>query len=54
MNEFDNRAREWDTDKMHMDRSVAIAAELEKMIPFDPSLKAFEYGGRCRNFKFRA
>ena len=54
MNEFDNRAREWDTDKMLMDRSVAIAAELEKMIPFDPSLKAFEYEGRCRNFKFPA
>ena len=44
MNEFDNRAREWDKDKMHMDRSVAIAAELQKVIPFDPSLKALEYG----------
>ena len=54
MNEFDNRAREWDTDKMHMDCSLAIAAKLEKMIPFDPSLKAFEYEGRCRNFKFPA
>ena len=44
MNEFDDRAREWDRDKMHMDRSVAIAVELQKMIPFDPSLKALEYG----------
>ncbi len=44
MNEFDDRAREWDKDRMHMDRSVAIAAELEKMIPFDPSSKALEYG----------
>jgi tRNA (cmo5U34)-methyltransferase len=44
MSEFDARAREWDKDKMHMDRSVAIAAELEKMIPINPSMKALEYG----------
>ena len=44
MNEFDNRAREWDKDKMHMDRSVAIAAELQKMISLNHSKKALEYG----------
>ncbi len=44
MSEFDARAREWDKDKMHMDRSVAIAAKLEKMIPLNPSMKALEYG----------
>ena len=44
MSEFDTRAREWDKDKMHIDRSVAIAAELEKMIPLNPSMKALEYG----------
>ena len=44
MSEFDARAREWDKDKMHMDRSVAIAAELKKMIPLDHSMKALEYG----------
>ena len=44
MSEFDARAREWDKDKMHKDRSVAIAAELEKMIPLNPSMKALEYG----------
>ena len=44
MSEFDARAREWDKDKMHMDRSVAIAAELEKMIPINPFMKALEYG----------
>jgi len=44
MSEFDARAREWDKDKMHMDRSVAIAAELEKMIPLNPLMKALEYG----------
>ncbi|MDD2306140.1 MAG: class I SAM-dependent methyltransferase [Prolixibacteraceae bacterium] len=44
MSEFDARAREWDKDKMHMDRSVAIAAELEKMIPLHSGMKALEYG----------
>ena len=44
MSSFDSRAREWDKDKMHMERSVAIAAELEKMIPFKHSMKALEYG----------
>ena len=44
MSSFDERAREWDKDKMHMERSVAIAAELEKMIPINHSMKALEYG----------
>ena len=44
MSEFDARAREWDKDKMPMDRSVAIAAELERMIPINPFMKALEYG----------
>ena len=44
MSEFDARAREWDNVKMHTERSIAIAAELEKMIPINPSMKALEYG----------
>jgi tRNA (cmo5U34)-methyltransferase len=44
MSEFDARAREWDKDKMHMNRSVAIATELEKRIPLNSSMKALEYG----------
>jgi tRNA (cmo5U34)-methyltransferase len=44
MSSFDARAREWDKDKMHMERSVAIASELEKMIPLNHSMKALEYG----------
>jgi ubiquinone/menaquinone biosynthesis C-methylase UbiE len=44
MSEFDSRAREWDNDRMHMDRSVAIAAELAKKIPVDRPVKVLEYG----------
>jgi len=44
MSSFDSRAREWDKDKIHMERSVAIAAELQKMIPLNHFMKALEYG----------
>jgi tRNA (cmo5U34)-methyltransferase len=44
MSSFDSRAREWDKDKMHLERSMAIANELEKMISLHPSWKALEYG----------
>jgi tRNA (cmo5U34)-methyltransferase len=44
MSDFDARAREWDKDKMHMERSVAIASELKNMIPAGNGMKALEYG----------
>ncbi|MCK9412613.1 MAG: methyltransferase domain-containing protein [Prolixibacteraceae bacterium] len=44
MSSFDNVAREWDKDKMHMERSVAIAATLESMVALSPSMKAMEFG----------
>ncbi|NVN95637.1 MAG: methyltransferase domain-containing protein [Bacteroidetes bacterium] len=44
MSEFDARAREWDKDQIHIERSAAIAAELQKMIPLRPSMRAMEYG----------
>ena len=44
MSEFDARARDWDKDKMHIDRSVSIAAHLEEMIPLNHSMKVLEYG----------
>jgi tRNA (cmo5U34)-methyltransferase len=42
--EFDARAREWDENKIHTDRSVAIAATMKEMIPIKHSMKALEYG----------
>jgi len=44
MSSFDSRAREWDKDKIHIDRSVAVATELEKLVPLSHSMKALEYG----------
>ncbi len=44
MSSFDSRAREWDKDKIHIDRSVAVATELDKLVPLSYSMKALEYG----------
>jgi ubiquinone/menaquinone biosynthesis C-methylase UbiE len=44
MSEFDARAREWDKNLIHIERSQAIAEELQKMIPIEHSMKALEYG----------
>ena len=44
MSSFDSVAREWDKDKMHLERSVAIASGLEQMVPLQHSMKALEYG----------
>jgi 2-polyprenyl-3-methyl-5-hydroxy-6-metoxy-1,4-benzoquinol methylase len=44
MSEFDSRAKDWDKDKMHMERSTAIAEMLRKMIPLSSAMKALEMG----------
>lgn len=44
MNSFDERARLWDAEKIHLERSAVIAGFLEKMVPLNHSWKAMEYG----------
>lgn len=44
MNEFDIKAAGWDQNKMHWDRSEAIAAEIKTMIPLNTEMKVLEYG----------
>lgn len=44
MSEFDDKARDWDKDEMHIQRSLAIAGGIENMIPLCFSMKALEYG----------
>lgn len=44
MSDFDARARDWDTNPMHLERSEAIASELRKMIRLNTSMSALEYG----------
>jgi len=44
MSEFDSKAREWDKDKMHVERAEAIAKKLSEMVSLNKSMKALEYG----------
>ena len=44
MSDFDNLARAWDKEIIHMERSSAIASALETMVLLDPSMKAMEFG----------
>jgi 2-polyprenyl-3-methyl-5-hydroxy-6-metoxy-1,4-benzoquinol methylase len=44
MNEFDNKAQEWDSNPMHWERSAAIAEEIKKLIPLNREMTALEYG----------
>jgi tRNA (cmo5U34)-methyltransferase len=44
MNNFDERATTWDTNPMHLQRSIAIAEQLSKRIPFDSKWDALEFG----------
>ncbi|MFT3740563.1 MAG: class I SAM-dependent methyltransferase [Breznakibacter sp.] len=44
MSQFDHRARSWDSDPSHWERSGAIAKHLIETIPLSPTMKALEYG----------
>lgn len=44
MNEFDQKARDWDSNPMHTARSKAVAEHIRKLIPLDKSMKALEFG----------
>ena len=44
MSKFDDVARTWDENPVHMERSMAIAAKMEEMLPLNNQMKALEYG----------
>jgi ubiquinone/menaquinone biosynthesis C-methylase UbiE len=44
MNEFDQKARDWDKNKMNLERTIAVAGQLSKLIPDKPDMKALEFG----------
>ena len=44
MNEFDQKARDWDKNKMNLERTLAVAGQLSKLIPDKPGMKALEFG----------
>jgi tRNA (cmo5U34)-methyltransferase len=44
LNEFDGRAREWDANPMHTERSEAIAAALQTHVALNPAMLVLEFG----------
>lgn len=44
MSDFDSRARTWDENPIHMDRSQAIAAKMAELLQLNRNMKALEYG----------
>jgi 2-polyprenyl-3-methyl-5-hydroxy-6-metoxy-1,4-benzoquinol methylase len=44
INEFDNKAKTWDTQPDRAHRAQVIADAIGKEIPFDPAFTAMEYG----------
>ncbi len=44
MSEFDDKARTWDENPMHLERSLAIASKMEETIPLVKEMKALDYG----------
>jgi tRNA (cmo5U34)-methyltransferase len=44
MNEFDQKAKDWDKNKMHLERTIAVANKLQQMVIFKPDMKAMEFG----------
>ncbi len=42
--DFDARARSWDNNPVHLERSSAIAAKILEMVPLKRSMRALEYG----------
>ncbi len=44
MTNFDERARDWDSDPQKVERARAVAEAIRKALPLSPSMKALEYG----------
>ena len=44
MSEFDQKAREWDKNQMHLERTKAVAKQLIEMVTIKPNMKAMEFG----------
>ena len=44
MSEFDQKAKEWDKNQMHIERTRAVAKKLLEMVPINSNMKAMEFG----------
>ena len=44
MNEFDLKAKDWDMNPFHVERSKAIAEHMIRLLPLSPNMHALEFG----------
>jgi ubiquinone/menaquinone biosynthesis C-methylase UbiE len=44
MNDFDERARDWDSDPMKVERARIVAEAIRSALPLRPGMTALEYG----------
>lgn len=44
MNDFDDKAKHWDQNQMHLERTKAVARDLLKQIPINKNMEALEFG----------
>ena len=44
MSEFDDKAKQWDQNQMHLERTRSVARELLNHIPVNPTMTAMEFG----------
>ena len=44
MSDFDQKAKEWDKNQMHLERTRAVARQLNERVAIKPELKALEFG----------
>jgi ubiquinone/menaquinone biosynthesis C-methylase UbiE len=44
MTNFDERAKDWDSDPMKVERARMVADAIRKAVPLSQNMKAFEYG----------
>jgi ubiquinone/menaquinone biosynthesis C-methylase UbiE len=44
MNTFDERARDWDKESIHLQRAIALAEKIKKAIRITRDMNGFEYG----------
>ena len=44
MNDFDEKAKQWDQNRMHLERTKAVAMEMLDRFTIAPSMKALEFG----------
>jgi ubiquinone/menaquinone biosynthesis C-methylase UbiE len=44
MNEFDQKAAQWDANPIHVERAQAVADRIKAAVPLSPHMTALEYG----------